>query len=572
IAAAICYWPPRLLSILVKKGTQIQEKLLFLLCATILVTTGQTLAIPTAPVTDELSITAFAYHEVLDDNYHLYWNTNGSHIVFKTEVKTNGYIGFGISPNGAMAKSDVVIGWVKDGQSHFADRHAEGNFVPAVDTNQDWILLSATEIGEFTTLTFMRKLVTCDPQDLSISNGTTRVIYSYTPTDPSSDSTVGYHGPTRRGTKSVLLLDPPTSEKNGKPLPDDVTTIDFFNKNVSLPAKDTYYRCTMWKLPPLAQKHHMIRYEPVIQPGHEQLVHHILLYYCPANIDDKFVGTSFMCYDETPTELQDCDSVFISWAVGGRIFNYPDVAGYSLGAPNDPIYLRMETHYNNPSLQSDIVDSSGLRIYLTKQLRQYDAGQIEVGVSVDAYQVIPPYEKSFISSGYCTQDCIGKTLGDQEIRVFANFLHSHLLGRKIRTRHIRNGVELPPILEDNAYDFNYQETRILTEERVVKKGDLLLVECDYDSTQRTQITHGGLKTTLEMCLSFLLYYPKAALTRCLTNIDYKIPDQYKDQDFFSIIYSLDWTNPIVREAFKKDIEESGINDFCFLDNKPPVRS
>lgn len=35
-------------------------------------------------------------------------------------------------------------------------------------------------------------------------------------------------------------------------------------------------------------------------------------------------------------------------------------------------------------------------------------------------------------------------------------------GRQIRLRHIRNGVEQPPLFEDNNYDFNYQSMRIKT--------------------------------------------------------------------------------------------------------------
>ncbi|XP_059175991.1 uncharacterized protein LOC131955763 [Physella acuta] len=520
---------------------------------------------PAPPVDGQLSADKLTYHVELDPNYNLFWNFNSSHIMFKTVVKTNGYIGFGISSNGAMTGADVVIGWVKDGQPHFADRHAEGNFLPAIDAIQDWSLVSAAESGEYTTLIFVRKLVTCDPDDLPITNGTTRVIFSYNPNDPASDTTVMYHGSSRRGVKSILMLDPPSSETNLKPLPDDVITIDFMNVNFTVPATDTYYRCTMWKLQDLGQKHHMIRYDPVIEPGHEQLVHHILLYYCPGGFDDKFLGTSFRCYDDTPAELAECEHVFISWAIGGQVFNYPDVVGHSLGATNDPLYFRMETHYNNPDLRTDFVDNSGIRMYLTKQLRQYDAGMIEAGVAVNPFHVIPPYEKSFLSAGYCSPECIEESLGDTEIRVFANFLHAHLLGRKLRTRHVRNGVELPPLMEDNNYDFNYQETRMLKEERVIKKGDTLIVECDYDSTGRTGITYGGLKTTYEMCLSFLLYYPRAPLTRCLTRIDYISP--FTEQAFFGVVNTLDWTNSTIRDGFKQVIDASDLYDICWVDSK-----
>ena len=45
--------------------------------------------------------------------------------------------------------------------------------------------------------------------------------------------------------------------------------------------------------------------------------------------------------------------------------------------------------------------------------------------------------------------------------MISGILHSHLFGQKIRLRHIRNGKELPTILEDNHYDFNFQASRFV---------------------------------------------------------------------------------------------------------------
>ncbi len=60
----------------------------------------------------------------LDHNnkYHLKWKTNDKTdtISFLVEVKTKGWVGFGISPNGGMKNSDIVIGWVTDdGKTYF---------------------------------------------------------------------------------------------------------------------------------------------------------------------------------------------------------------------------------------------------------------------------------------------------------------------------------------------------------------------------------------------------------------------------------------------------------------------
>ena len=48
--------------------------------------------------------------------YTLHWNFSSAEetITFGVNVSTNGWVGFGISPNGGMTNSDVVIGWVND--------------------------------------------------------------------------------------------------------------------------------------------------------------------------------------------------------------------------------------------------------------------------------------------------------------------------------------------------------------------------------------------------------------------------------------------------------------------------
>ena len=48
--------------------------------------------------------------------YTLYWNfsTSEQTIAFAVKARTNGWVGFGVSPNGGMVNSDVVIGWVND--------------------------------------------------------------------------------------------------------------------------------------------------------------------------------------------------------------------------------------------------------------------------------------------------------------------------------------------------------------------------------------------------------------------------------------------------------------------------
>ena len=60
----------------------------------------------------------------LDENQNvkLYWNVSiaRKEIIFTVEAKATGWVGFGISSGqGKMQGADIVIGWVKDGQTYF---------------------------------------------------------------------------------------------------------------------------------------------------------------------------------------------------------------------------------------------------------------------------------------------------------------------------------------------------------------------------------------------------------------------------------------------------------------------
>ncbi len=72
--------------------------------------------------------------------------------------------------------------------------------------------------------------------------------------------------------------------------------------------------------------------------------------------------------------------------------------------------------------------------------------------------------------GYCPAQCTAN-FENATINVFTGYLHAHTIGKlilmetfeylrylavKMVLRHVRNGIELAPILKDEHYDFNYQ--------------------------------------------------------------------------------------------------------------------
>ena len=54
------------------------------------------------------------------------------------------------------------------------------------------------------------------------------------------------------------------------------------------------------------------------------------------------------------------------------------------------------------------------------------------------------------------------------MKVIGQIHHAHLLAHQITTRHFRNGIELPPIVDDPYYDVKVQEVRPVEPARVVK--------------------------------------------------------------------------------------------------------
>ena len=75
----------------------------------------------------------YRFSAVLDDGYKLHWNFDLEQetISFAVNVSTIGWVGFGLSPNGQMPQSDVVIGWVNnDGTTTFHVIIGVNNMLP----------------------------------------------------------------------------------------------------------------------------------------------------------------------------------------------------------------------------------------------------------------------------------------------------------------------------------------------------------------------------------------------------------------------------------------------------------
>ncbi|XP_071533457.1 DBH-like monooxygenase protein 1 [Panulirus ornatus] len=473
-------------------------------------------AVPAAP----LPPMDFQHRALLDQEgtYFMLWTPREKDIIFEVQVATQGYVGLGFSPNGGMKGADIIIGWVDDaGQPHLQDRHGEGNWLPSLDDSQDVVVHGGMQNDTHTVLRFSRLWNTCDePHDFELSSDTIRVIWAYGYEDPEDAQTITIHS--RRGTKSLYLLEPRFSLPE---FTDDVTTWEIYSPNVSVPADlSTLYWCKLFKVPPLRRKTHVIGYQPVIEERNLAHVHHMLLYEC--HLDDahrhyeKWLGIrGTQCYSANmPVSWLSCTTPIVSWAVGSEGEVFPEHVGFPIGADHGGAnYFMLEIHYDNPSYKKGIVDGSGLRIFHTEKLRQYDAATLALGHSVSPTHIIPPAQR-WKTIAHCSSECTQQGLPEGGVKAFQALLHAHVLGTDITLRHIRRGRELPVMFKDLNYDFNYQQVRVLSEEATILPGDAFITECGYDSRSKTKPVFGGFSTDEEMCLVFVMYYPRVDISLC----------------------------------------------------------
>ncbi|KNC32203.1 MOXD1-like protein 1, partial [Lucilia cuprina] len=425
--------------------------------------------------------------------------------------------------------------------------YSQHNAAPIQDDTQNYIVLDGFQNATHTQVEFYRHIETCDPYDIPLGvarlifiiqltlqlcfsplqSDTIKVLWSFGDTDPIHGNLKG-HGK-NRGSKPLHLLGPMfrkphTVNRNHQ----DVQKWDVTVQNVTIDASmDTLYWCKIIKAPALSEKHHIIGYEALLtrESGASQpLVHHMTLFECstksypgsdPASWDVWVKSSGAVCNSNllTPRDWDACITPVAVWSIGSSGQFLPPHVGIPVGGKTGPKYYMLEIHYDNPhALKSS--DHSGFRIHYSKHLRKHDGGVMISGVSVSDTQLIPPGQKLYRNVGICGPSCSNEMFPKDGIKIISGTLHSHRAGRKMTLRHVRDGKELPRIIEDDNYDYNYQQVRQLENETVVLPGDYIITDCAYETSSRKRPTFGGYSTKQEMCLSFITYYPRIELAGC----------------------------------------------------------
>ncbi|XP_050050808.1 dopamine beta-hydroxylase-like [Dermacentor andersoni] len=457
-----------------------------------------------------------------ESRFRLYWTVDYEAELLTAELKldlpSEDWFAIGFSDRGDVSLADVCVLWADPhGRPHLEDGWTDDAGYVAVDEQNDCVLGSLKRKGSTLRFLFTRKFDTCDSHDYVIEDGTVHLVYA-TGKGPlrrleGLRLTRAQHG-FQRAQLLKVMEEPP-------PFPSDTKFANFLNDKVKVPGQETTYWCRLLKLPSdFGYKKHIVKYEANIQKGNEALVHHMELFHCEAPVDEILPPWNGPCNSpDRPEPLDRCKRVIAAWAMGAPPLAYPEEAGLSTGGSDYSPYVMLEVHYNNPAQRNDYVDSSGITIYYTGELRPFDVGILEIGLEYTDKMAIPPQKQGFHLTGYCISECTRVALPNSGITLVAAQLHTHLTGERVWVRHVRGGAELPEMARDDHFSTHFQEIRLLKRRLQLMPGDALVITCSYNTVDRANVTLGGFGIREEMCVSYIHYFPKTDLEVCKSSIE-----------------------------------------------------
>jgi hypothetical protein len=465
-----------------------------------------------------------------DDTYVFTWNIDETMelINITLDCKTTGWVGFGLSDTGMMPGSDLTICYVSSQSiATCVDGYAQGySFAKddAIGGTNDITNVKGSVSNGRTVISFSKKISSTDNYDKKLSKGTEmKVLFSYrTQGNPSTENGAFNQHSAKVSTPVTLWQGSGTSTSTGNATPSYKTEAGMHMMSIgvnklSLPNKKTYYGCTPYNIKTMTQNitkmasgltYHAVAFEAAID--NIKRVHHIVIYSCK---DTSGVATMTDTIDCTENKyyVAYCPDILIVWTPGASSIVMPDVAGVVWGS-YDTEYIMIETHYDNPDLLSNEVDSTSFNVYFTTKLRQYDAGMMTFGKYPDKISV-PPGIKAYDIPTTCGSTCTNTQGGN--ITVFAYQPHGHQIMSKLYS-NIVNADGSKFTLKEDPFSFHSQLFIQLPTPIILTPGWSATTICTYDSSGKTVVTKGGVASDQEMCANFVMYYPREnGLTWCI---------------------------------------------------------
>jgi len=476
------------------------------------------------------------YCQEISDTLHMYYTPLNDTIMLGLHA-TEGVTGWSsLAPagNGGMKgasqivvrKDEATDEWIAE------DRYSMEYQMPSMDEKQDVQLLFAQQ-DEDTGETAWGVVIpqnSCDePYDYAIEDRNTFMLWALGNSHPFS-----FHGADRGQFTANLMGPPPTTIDL-----DSYDSVDLLMPNVPVVRGEKNldpmnpFICSYFDMNVMGEemgfteedKVHMVGYEPVITEGNSQFIHHLTLFTCEgySTIENGQAGTTQL--DDSNLEHQTvipactnmppgCSNMVAAWAIGADSPAFPEDVGFPIGEGQR--WMVMQMHYYNPNMVKDVMDSSGVRLYLTKDLRPIDGAIMHfvVGTQTGQHPPLPGGKKDIaMETLYAEPDCTKQWTEPLTVMDVAH--HSHFKGTHQEIIVERDGKNLGPMRKEFRFDYNHQTgLEPVSALHTLYPGDRLAATCHFDTSdvpegEEVQI---GEESNKEMCYPTFSYYPKQKLT------------------------------------------------------------
>ncbi|PRQ09124.1 monooxygenase [Enhygromyxa salina] len=254
----------------------------------------------------------------------------------------------------------------------------------------------------------------------------------------------------------------------------------------------TYYSCYTQTIE-VPSDVHIVGFEPKVTDNH---VHHYVVQMLDVPTTDD---PADLCVEDP------WDDMIWGWAPGGENLYLPAEAGFRAGQ-NGTVTVRFQVHYDNPLNQS-FTDSGGFDVLYTENLRPNDAAIATFGDIGSIY--IPAGEAAHEHVASCPSNFTAANFGGP-LNVIATWLHAHDIGSVLWGEVVPAGGGAPYELgREDPYYFDNQTFSLVPANTVLMPGDEVRTHCVYDNSDGVNPVEGGPETADEMCINFVLYYPKS---------------------------------------------------------------
>jgi hypothetical protein len=428
--------------------------------------------------------------------------------------KTLGWLGFGLSEHGAVSGSDFVIAWVdSDGKAHSQDRWAKDYKTTHLDDCQDWHAVHGIERHGFTTVHLRRKLKTADShQDREfVKSANQYIVHASGKTDKFTHW--GSKTCDCMGFQRMKLFGPddPYMFRGTRNLPEDATSYDLTTP-FKMPHTGTNILCTAYDLKKMKGKT-IIGADPVISGvASNNRIHHMVLHLCKNNRHFKHQMKHPKTACAPPSFLPNSGCVGGIWGYQpgeGRTV-YPEGVGMKVGDGEDEVqYLIMEQHYDNPHhVKETAIDHSGVRFWFSDTPRKYTPTMtVMADPFSSALMKVPPHTANYEAQFLCPRECTVK-LFSEPTHVFMASQHAHMNAQRIVTTVKRKSTGETETIDFNNF-FQHSMQRLTNVNITIYPGDELITRCVYTNDNAEVPIRMGSNTYNEMCMQFLMFYPRA---------------------------------------------------------------